>query len=319
MSGLSAVILAAGFGKRMRSERHKVLHELVGVPMITHVIRAARAVNPDRIVVVVGHEADQVIAALQGESVEFVHQHEQLGTAHAFLQAGPLLADRARRVLVLSGDSALLTGGTLRAMVALQGDEPGMTLLTCRVGDPTGLGRVLTGEDGLVRGVVEHRDASAEQLAIDEVVVGTYLFDRDGFTLAGGLDSGNAAGEYYITDMVAAYRRAGRPVRAQDTPIDEYRGPNDRKQLADAEEVLLGRIRTRWMHAGVTMHLPATVYIEDSVVLAEDVTLQPGAVLRGKTRVGRGACIGAGSVITDADVGEGIAVPPLSHLQGYNQ
>ncbi len=319
MSGLSAVILAAGFGKRMRSERHKVLHELVGVPMITHVIRAARAVNPDRIVVVVGHEADQVIAALRGEDVEFVHQHEQLGTAHAFLQAAPLLAEQGGRVLVLSGDSVLLGGKTLKEMVALQGDEPSMTLLTCRVEDPTGLGRVLTGEDGLVRGVVEHRDASPEQLAIHDIVVGTYLFDGMGFALAEGLQSENAAGEYYITDMIAAYRRAGSPVRAQDTPTGEYRGPNDRKQLAEAEELLLERIRDRWMLAGVTMHMPATVYIEDPVVLAADVTLQPGVVLRGNTRVGRGASIGAGSVLTDAHVAEGIGVPPLSHLQGYDK
>lgn len=314
MSGpLSVVILAAGFGSRMKSEQHKVLFRLAGVPMIELVVEAARGLDPERIVLVIGHGADQVRAATAHLGVEYVLQEQQLGTAHAFLQAAPLLEDGRSDLLVLNGDGALLTTPTLQRLRQAKPGR-GMALLTARVPDPTGLGRVLKDSAGLVQRTVEHKDAGPEELLVDEIVVGTYLFDAQGFALARTLSNANAAGEYYITDLIAAYRAAGLPVAAADTPADEYAGVNDRVQLAAAERTVLDRIRTGWMRSGVTMHIPESVYIDRDVVLAPDVTLEAGVVLRGKTRVGRGATVGAGSVLTDADIADGQSVPALTRL-----
>lgn len=311
---LGVVILAAGFGTRMRSETHKVLHELAGVPMAEHVIRAARALGPDRMVVIVGHSAEQVQARLAAPDVEFVHQERQLGTAHAYLQAAPLLEPARGRTLVLSGDGALLTPATLAALVAVQGDGPGMTVLTCRVPDPSGLGRVLKDGAGLIERIVEDRDATPGELLVNEINVGTYIFDERGFELARSLSNDNAAGEYYITDLIAAYRAAGLPVRASDTPLEEYAGPNDRAQLAQAERVLRDRIRRRWLLEGVTMHAPETVFIDETVELAPDVTIEPFVIIRGNTRVARGAHIGSHSLLEDAAVPERAVVAPYSKL-----
>lgn len=310
---LNVVILAAGFGSRMKSDRHKMLHEIAGVPMVQYVIDVARKLDPERIVMVVGHAAEQVRNALAGQDLEFVHQAEQLGTAHAFLQAAPLLEESAGRLLVLNGDGALLTQATLTNLQAALPGE-GMALLTARVPDPRGLGRVIKTADGLVERTVEHKDASPDELKVNEIVVGTYLFDARGFELARQLGNDNAAGEYYITDLIASYRAAGLPVATADTPSDEYAGINDRAQLAAAERTVQDRMRQEWLLAGVTMHAPETVFMEPSVIIEADVTLEPFVVLRGKTRVGRGARIGAHSVLTDREVAAGESVAPHSNL-----
>ncbi len=310
---LNVVILAAGSGTRMKSERHKVLHELAGVPMVQHVLNAARELSPERVVVVVGHQADEVRAALAGEDVEFVMQAERLGTAHAFLQTAGLLEPTGADTLVLSGDGALLTGNTLRRLQEAM-PERGMALLSARVPDPSGLGRVIKDDAGRLQRIVEHKDASEAELQVNEIVVGTYLFDSEAFRLARSLSSDNAAGEYYITDLLAAYLQAGMSVATSDTPLDEYAGVNDRQQLAEAERVVLDRLRRKWQLAGVTIHIPESVYIEPGVVLEPDVTLEPGVVLRGNTRVARGARIGAHSVLTDVEVTAGTSVAPLSRL-----
>ncbi len=310
---LNVVILAAGFGSRMKSEKHKMLHEVAGVPMVQLVIEAARELNPDRIVLVVGHAAEQVRSAMADQDVEFVHQAEQLGTAHAFLQAAQLLEDAGGRLLVLNGDGALITADTLRRLEAALPGE-GMALLTARVPDPSGLGRVVKGADGLVERTVEHKDATEAELRINEIVVGTYLFDRRGFEFARGLDNDNAAGEYYITDLIAAYRAAGLPVGTSDTPLDEYGGINNRSQLAAAERIFQSRLREHWLLNGVTMQAPETVFIERSVVLEPDVVLEPFVILRGNTRVGRAARIGSHSVVSDREIAAGQSVAPHSKL-----
>ncbi len=312
---LSVVVLAAGSGTRMKSRTHKVLHQLAGVPMATHVLRAARQLEPQKIAVVVGHQAEEVSDVLAAPDVQFVLQEEQLGTGHAFLVTAPLLEDQGGEVLVMSGDGALLTGDTLLRMREVQAGGPGMTLLTARVPDPTGLGRVIKGADGLVERIVEHKDATPEERQVNEIVVGTYLFDRNGYRLARELGSDNAAGELYITDLIGLYRQAGLPVRTAETPLEEYAGPNDRQQLAAAERVIRDRIRTRWLLAGVTMHAPETVFIDEDVELAPDVTLEPFVILRGRTRVGRDSVVGAHTLLADVTVPEGSVVPPFSHLK----
>lgn len=310
---LNVVILAAGAGTRMKSARHKVLHELAGKSMLQHVIDAARELRPDRLVVVVGHQADLVRESLAGQDVEFVTQEQQLGTAHAFLQTAPLLEADGGDSLVLNGDGALLTPATLAALRESL-PTPGMSLLTARVPDPSGLGRVVKDGAGQLARLVEHKDADQQQRLIDEIVVGTYMLDGNAFGLVRSLGSNNAAGEYYITDLVAAYLAAGMAVATCDTPLDEYGGVNDRSQLAAAERIVLDRLRTKWQLCGVTMHMPETIYIEDSVELAADVVLEPGVVLKGKVRVGRGARIGAHSIVADADVPADSVVPPLTRL-----
>lgn len=311
-SGTAAVILAAGMGSRMHSALPKVVHPLADRPMVRWVVDSARAAGVERIAVVVGHGETHVRAVLAGADVEFVRQEQQLGTAHAFLQAAPLL-EGAESILVLSGDGALLQRETLQNLL-LARPERGMALLTAAVPDPGGLGRVLRAADGTVDRIVEERDAAPAELLVRDIVVGTYVFDSEGFRLAARLSNDNRAGEYYITDLVGAYRRAGRSVTACDTPPDEYAGVNDRAQLAEAERILLGRIRRRWLASGVTMHMPESVYIGADARLAEDVTLWPGVILRGKTRVGRGASVGPHSVLTDARIAPGAEVAPLTSM-----
>jgi bifunctional UDP-N-acetylglucosamine pyrophosphorylase/glucosamine-1-phosphate N-acetyltransferase len=312
----NAVVLAAGFGSRMKSRLPKVIHPLAGRPLAEHALRAIRMLGPERIVVIVGHGAEAVQQALAAPDVEFAVQHEQLGTAHALLQAAPLLEDDGRPLLVLSGDGALLTGATLAALVAEQGAADGMTLLTCRVPDPAGLGRVVRNGQGRLQQIVEEKDASAEQRRIDEIVVGTYLFDSRVFSLARRLDNANAAGEYYITDLIGSYLAASLPVRTSPAPAAEYRGINDRLQLAEAERILRDRINAKWLLAGVTMQAPETTFIDDTVTLEPDVTLEPGVILRGNCSVARGARIGAYCVLTDVHVTEGQQIAPLTRLDG---
>lgn len=300
----------------MKSRLPKVIHPLAGRPLAEHALRAVRALGPDRIVVVVGHGAEVVQQALAAPDVEFVVQHEQLGTAHALLQAAPLLEAEAKPLLVLSGDGALLTSDTLAALVATQGTGDGMTLLTCRVPDPAGLGRVVRNGSGQLQQIVEEKDATPAQRQIDEIVVGTYMFDSHGFELARQLGNDNAAGEYYITDLIGSYLAAELPVQTSPAPAVEYRGINDRQQLAEVERLLRNRINTGWLLAGVTMHAPETTFIDDMVTLEQDVTLEPGVILRGNCRVARGAHIGAYSVLTDVTVAEGEQIAPLSQLNG---
>jgi bifunctional UDP-N-acetylglucosamine pyrophosphorylase/glucosamine-1-phosphate N-acetyltransferase len=313
---LSVVVLAAGFGTRMKSATPKVLHPLAGRPLAEHVLRAARSLKPQRIVVVVGHGAQRVEQELAAPDVEFVVQREQLGTAHAFLQAAPLLESMDGRLLVLSGDGALLTHVTLAALAGEQGEADGMTLLTCRVPDPTGLGRIIRDGSGVLQQTVEEKDATPAQKQVDEIVVGTYLFDRRAFSLARQLDNANAAGEYYITDLISSYLASGLPVRTSPTPVAEYRGVNDRAQLAEAERIMRDRINHAWLLAGVSMHAPETTFIDDTVSLARDVTLEPGVILRGNCTIGEGAHIGAYSVLHNVSLTAGQQVAPLSRLDG---
>ena len=309
--GLGVVVLAAGQGTRMRSELPKVLHEAAGLPLLEHVLRAAAPLNPARSVVVVGHGAERVRDRFRAWDVSFVTQEEQLGTGHAFRQAGPALAGHEGPLLVLNGDGPLLTTDTLRRIVAAPGPGDAMALLACELADPAGYGRILRGEDGAVRGIVEEKDATPEQRRILEVNAGTYLFVDDALGRAERLDNDNAAGEYYLTDLVAMALAEGSGVATAscDDPR-EAMGVNTRAQLAEAEDVLRQRIRRRWLAEGVTLRDPATAYIDPDVTLSSDVVLDPGVVLRGATHVGEGARIGAYAVLTDCTVAPGAVVPP---------
>ena len=317
---LSAVVLAAGEGTRMRSARPKPLHRLCGRPMVLHVLDALAELSVSRVVVVVGHRADWVTKTLvdhapPGMAIEFVEQVEQRGTGDAMAVALTGLPDEEDGedgdVVVLPGDTPLLRPGTLARLVrAHRSSDDAATLLTAELDDPTGYGRVVRGRDDAVARVVEHGDATEEQLEVREVNTSMYCVKRS--VLAPSLrrlSPSNAQGEYYLTDVVEVLYEAGHRVGSvvvEDTM--EVAGVNDRAQLAIAEAELRDRINERWMRRGVTMWDPQTTYIDVDVVLATDVVLLPGVILQGACVVGEHAELGPDTRLVDTTVGEGAVV-----------
>jgi bifunctional UDP-N-acetylglucosamine pyrophosphorylase/glucosamine-1-phosphate N-acetyltransferase len=318
---VTAVILAAGQGTRMKSARPKVLHELCGRPMIHHVVDAAFAAGAASVVVVVGHGRDEVRAYLQaafGERVRTAVQDVQAGTGHAVRCALPALAlgGDAERVLVLYGDTPLLEPAELAGLGRALDVEPSapLAMLTVRVPDPTGYGRIVRDQAGRVVRIVEHKDASADERAIDEINPGIYLA-RAGFLreAVGRLTPNNAQGELYLTDVVAMASAAGgvAPVVSRDAA--SLAGINDRAQLAAAEELLYGRIADAHRRAGATLR--AGVRVDASVVVEPEAVIEHGVVLRGQTRIGAGARVDVGSVLTDVTVAEGATLKPYTIAQ----
>ena len=320
MTPFAAVVLAAGAGTRMRSSRHKVLHEAAGAPLLEHVLRAVEPLGPRRVVVVVGHLGEQVRERFAARAADgrlvFAEQRELLGTGHALWQAeeqvlAAFAPGERGSVLVLVGDAPLVTSRTLERLLEAQGDGPGMTLLTATVPDPTGLGRIVRAPDGTVERIVEHKDASPQELAIAEVNGGFYAFDLGVFALCRRLSRDNAQGELYITELLDIYRAEGLPTRAVAAAShEEVLAANDRSELAVVDRVLRDRARREWLLAGVTMIAPETVFLDDTVRLSRDVTLHPGVHLLGSTTVGEGATVGPYAVLSDCRVEAGAVVPP---------
>lgn len=238
---LVAVILAAGVGKRMRSDLAKVLHPVRGRPMVDHVIDAVRAAGVERVIVVVGHQAERVRAALAGRGVEFVLQAEQLGTGHAVDQARPLLASNTGTTLVLCGDTPLLSAATLRELLATHARTgAAATVLSAVLDDPTGYGRILRDPTGEVRGIVEHKDASEEERRVREINSGLLAFSTpDLFAALARVQNDNAQGEYYLTDTLAILLRMGRRVSAQPAAdVREVMGVNTAEQLEEVAAIM---------------------------------------------------------------------------------
>jgi bifunctional UDP-N-acetylglucosamine pyrophosphorylase/glucosamine-1-phosphate N-acetyltransferase len=315
--GPVVIVLAAGEGTRMRSATPKVLHPIAGRSLIGHVLEAASTVDPAHVVVVIGHGRDQVLAHLEEVApwVDTVVQEEQRGTGHAVRIALTALASTqsltTAPIVVLSGDTPLLTGSTVRALVDAQVDAgAAATLLTAVLADPTGYGRIIRGADGAVEGIVEHRDASEEQRAVSEINAGMYAFDPVRLApVLERLTTSNDQGEEYLTDAVGLLRDDGHPVAGLlvDDP-HEILGVNDRVQLAEAAALMRDRINDRWMRAGVSMLDPTTTWIDVDVDLAPDVTLLPQTSLLGPTSVATGARLGPGTTLTSCEVGEGATV-----------
>jgi bifunctional UDP-N-acetylglucosamine pyrophosphorylase/glucosamine-1-phosphate N-acetyltransferase len=312
---ISAVVLAAGEGTRMRSSTPKVLHPLCGRPMLLHVLDALVALPLERIVVVVGHGAEDVTKTLQEQlngcdvPIEFVEQRRQRGTGDAASVALTAFADDLDvedDLFVVMADVPLLRTETLAALVTEHRvADAAASLLTARVTDPTGYGRILRDAQGRVERIVEHADAQPEELALDEINPSIYCFRRGLLAPAlRRLSPENAQGEYYLTDAIAVLRQAGHSVIGVETndPMEAL-GVNDRAQLADAEGELRTRINLRWMRAGVTMTDPARTYVDTTVELDADVVLMPGTILQGRTSVGRGSVIGPDTQLVDTVVG----------------
>ncbi len=304
----TAVVLAAGRGTRMRSGVPKPLQPLAGRPIVLHVLHALRDGGVRRAVVVTGHGAEAVEAAVRagapaGLGLDFVRQSAPRGTAHAALQARGLAADR--EVLIVNGDLALLRPEDVRAVLAAPPSR--LTLAAARVPDPSGLGRVLR-DGGRLRAVVEEADADAATRAIDEVNVGIYR--ADAARLWRALDSlpASASGEVYLTDAVAQASDGG---EAAAVVIDAPDGPlnvESRRDLARAERVLRDRINARWMDAGVTIVDPAATYIDAGVVVGEESRIEPGTHLRGATVLGRRNVVGPNAVLIDTRTGDDCAL-----------
>ena len=243
---IATVILAAGKGKRMKSDLPKVLHPLLGRPMIHYVIETARAIGSTKIVLVVGHKKELVIDATWEDKVEYAYQEQQLGTGHAVLQAKPFLQDNESDILVLSGDVPLLTPRTLNYLIEIQQQEHALaSLLTAEMDDPSGYGRIVRNSAGFVSQIVEHKDATPEILKIKEINVGIYIFQyRSLFATLPQLKNNNSQGEYYLPDVVKIYIDRGEKVAAVLTPnIEETHGINDMVQLKHAERILSKRMK----------------------------------------------------------------------------
>lgn len=314
--GLAAIVLAAGKGTRMRSSRAKVLHEILGRPMGAYPIELARGLGADPVVAVLGHQREAVEAALIGRFgpgvVSIVEQVEQRGTGHAVRLAMPALKSFAGGlVLVLYGDVPLLRRETLQELVGTARRYKCLALVTATPPDATGYGRILRDQRGNVIGVVEEKDASPEERALTEVNAGIYCGPTDFFREATGkLSARNAQGEYYLTDIIArAANSIG--VTAVEADFRDVSGVNDRHQLADAEAVMRERVNRAHM-AHVTFRDPATTEVQPDVAIDVDVELGRFVSLRGRTRIGHGAHIGDGAILTDVEVGPGAVVQPYT-------
>lgn len=312
---VTAIVLAAGQGTRMRSERPKPLHFLCGQPMLMHVLGALGDLRLRRTVVVVGHGAERITKKLTELApaelrLDFVEQREQRGTGDAasvgLTTFGVDDHDEADTVVILPGDTPLVQPATITALVAAhEASGDAATVLTARVTDPTGYGRVIRGKEGRVSHIVEEADATADERAVDEINTSIYCFRLDLVRPAlRRLSPDNTQGEYYLTDAVGVLRAAGHSVGAHEV-IDpaEVRGVNDRAQLADAEAELRARTNRRCLLAGVTMVDPHQIAIDVTVEFDRDVTLFPGTLLQGATRIGAGSEIGPGTRLVDTFVG----------------
>jgi bifunctional UDP-N-acetylglucosamine pyrophosphorylase/glucosamine-1-phosphate N-acetyltransferase len=302
---VTAVILAAGLGTRMKSSVPKVLHPLLGRPMISYSVDAARQVTGNPPVVVIGHAGEQVRSIL-GEQAEYVLQEPQLGTAHAVMQAEELLKGKSELVLVTTADMPLIRKETLNRIVAAQkGNSGPLTMLTVISDESRGFGRVIRDELSQVLGVVEEAQASAEQLAIRELNTSVYCFSSDWLWEALKKVSLSSKGEYYLTDLVGIAVSAGDSVLAMvSDDQQEAIGINTRVQLAEAEKVLRRRINQAWMLAGVTLVDPDATYIEEEVAIGQDSVIWPNTYLRGKTLIGKDCVIGPNAILQDTQIGD---------------
>jgi bifunctional UDP-N-acetylglucosamine pyrophosphorylase/glucosamine-1-phosphate N-acetyltransferase len=313
---VTALILAAGLGTRMKSRKAKVLHRAGGRTLVEHVVDTALAlVPPERVLVVVGHSAESVGAAIESRHVQTVVQAGQKGTAHAVEACRQAAAGRQGLLVVLYGDCPLLTTGTLEELIArARGSSAAVTLLTTRLEDPTGYGRILRGADGSVEEIVEQKAATPDELAIREINPGIYCFRSDLlWKHIGEIRPDNPAQEYYLTDIVSVLRRAGHQVDAIfHEDAQELLGINTRIELAEADRVLRERAARRLMLDGVTILKPETVTIDAQVRVGMDTVIEPFAQILGHTEIGEDCHIGACSILHDSRLGDRVVVAPFT-------
>lgn len=328
-----AVILAAGQGTRMKSKLYKVLHSVCGKPMVQHVVDQVSLLQMEQIVTIVGHGSEQVKAQL-GDKVSYANQAEQLGTAHAVIQAKEFLKDKKGITLVVCGDTPLITSETMEALVHHH-EQIGAkaTILTAIAKNPTGYGRVVRNHLGAVEKIVEQKDATEEEKAITEINTGTYCFDNALlFETLANVSNNNAQGEYYLPDVIEILKTQGEVVTAfQTEDFEETIGVNDRIALAEAEKIMKRRINESHMRNGVTIIDPINTYIESTVLIKEDTTIMPGTILSGSTTIDSDCVIGPNteikncyvgkntvikqSVASDSKIGSEVHIGPFAHIR----
>ncbi|KVS36629.1 bifunctional UDP-N-acetylglucosamine diphosphorylase/glucosamine-1-phosphate N-acetyltransferase GlmU [Burkholderia ubonensis] len=313
---MNIVILAAGTGKRMRSALPKVLHPLAGRPLLSHVIATARALQPSRLVVVVGHGAEQVQAAVAAPDVQFAVQAEQLGTGHAVRQALPLL-DPAQPTLVLYGDVPLTRVSTLERLVAAA-REGRYGILTVTLDDPAGYGRIVRDPAGFVTRIVEQKDASPEEQKIAEINTGIVVTPTAQLAMwLGALNNDNAQGEYYLTDVVELAIDAGfEVVTAQPDAEWETLGVNSKAQLAELERVHQRNLADALLVDGVTLADPARLDVRGTLRCGRDVSIDVNCVFEGNVTLADNVTIGANCVIRNASIGAGTRIDAFTHIDG---
>ncbi|MFN0171508.1 MAG: bifunctional UDP-N-acetylglucosamine diphosphorylase/glucosamine-1-phosphate N-acetyltransferase GlmU [Bryobacteraceae bacterium] len=314
------VILAAGLGTRMKSARAKVLHSAGGKTLVEHVVDTALQIAlPERVFVVIGHQAEAVRELLRSRDVGFIHQEKQKGTGHALMCGRPQLDSLAGPLLILYGDCPLISAETLRRLVEGQmAGGGGGTVLSTVLDDPTGYGRILRGEGDRVAAIVEQKAGSPEQLAVREINSGIYCFRSEAFWREiDHVVPNNAAREYYLTDVVALLDRAGDPVFAVKVDdSSEVLGINNRVELAAVDRLLRDRKTRDLMLAGVTIEKPETVTIDSAVTVGPDTVIEAFVHLRGKTLVGENCRIGACSIIENSQLASGVEVLPFTSMTG---
>lgn len=310
---LVSVILAAGFGTRMKSDLPKVMHPLLGRPMVEWAVQSAAEASGQRPVLVVGHGRELVQAHL-GEQAEYVVQHELLGTGHAVMQVAPVLQGRADAVLLFYADMPLLSAATQRQLAetfaagVAAGKRPAMAMLTVVREDVQAFGRVVRNAAGDVTAIVEDAYCTPEQRMITELNPGVYCFDATWLWENLPKIPLNSKGEYFLTDLVEIAVTQGRPVLTQEAPFDEVNGINNRVHLANVTRVLQARIVETHMLNGVTFIEPNSAYVEADVSIGADTVIWPGCVLQGATQIGSHATIGPNSQIVDSLIGDGCRV-----------
>jgi bifunctional UDP-N-acetylglucosamine pyrophosphorylase/glucosamine-1-phosphate N-acetyltransferase len=313
---VTIVILAAGLGTRMKSRRAKVLHQAGGRTLVEHVVRTASQVTPpERIFVVVGHQAEQVRATLAPYGVGFVQQAEQKGTGHALIVAREQLSSLDGLLVILYGDGPLLTVATLRRLIETETNSGAAgTILTAIMADPTGYGRVIRDAQGEVRRVIEQKAATAEELAIREANMGLYCYQaRPFWAHVCEIQPNNPAREYYLTDMVEILSGAGCKMQTMvlDDP-EEVLGINDRVELAMVDRLLRERKARQLMLDGVTIEKPETVSIDSDVEIGMDTIIEPFVQIRGRSKIGQDCYIGACSIINNSELGDEVEVGPYT-------
>lgn len=310
MTNRYAVILAAGQGTRMKSKLYKVLHPVCGKAMVEHVVEQVEHTGVDRVVTVVGHGAEAVKEVL-GDRSEYVLQAEQLGTGHAVLQAEPALGTEKGTTLVICGDTPLLTSEVLEQLLQHhEENQAKATILTAHAANPSGYGRVIRNEENNVKKIVEQKDASEEEIKVQEINTGTYVFDNEAlFQALSFVKNDNAQGEYYLPDVIEILKDNGETVSAfQMLSMEEALGVNDRVALAEAAATMKRRINEKHMRNGVTLIDPANTYIEADVMIGADTVVEPGVLLKGRTVIGEDCLIGANSEIRDSKIGNRVQI-----------
>ena len=306
----TSVILAAGMGTRMKSKMPKVLHKVCGKPLSKWVIDASKAAGSDKVCAVVGHKAETVKEVL-GDVCEFALQAEQKGTGHAVMQAIDVIKNSKGEVVILNGDTPLITAETINKAIEYHKNNGNQaTVITAILDDATGYGRIVRDNDGSVLKIVEQKDASEEEKKINEVNSGMYVFDAQSLVYAlDKITPNNAQGEYYLTDTLEILLSAGKKIGGYAiSDNDEIRGINDRVQLNEAEKIMQKRINEYHMRNGVTMRNPESVYIEDGVEIGNDTEICQNVTIKSGTKIGSDCVIGSGSMLDRAVIHDGVDV-----------